>query len=34
MTIATIELLVKDLTDEGGVFCPNPLAKMETWFGV
>ena len=31
MTIATIELLVKDLTDEGCVFCPNPLAKMETW---
>ena len=31
MTTATIELLAKDLNHQGGVFCPSPLAKMETW---
>ena len=34
MTQATsqpIQLLAKDLTAQGGVFCPNPLAKMDLW---
>ena len=34
MTISTptpIQLLAKDLTPQGGVFCPNPRAKMELW---
>ena len=26
-----IELLAKDLNHQGGVCCPSPLAKMETW---
>ena len=26
-----IEVLAKDLNHQGGVFCPSPLAKMETW---
>jgi uncharacterized Zn-finger protein len=26
-----IELLATDLNHQGGVFCPSPLAKMETW---
>jgi uncharacterized Zn-finger protein len=26
-----IELLAKDLNHQGGVFCPSPAAKMETW---
>jgi uncharacterized Zn-finger protein len=28
---ALIELLASDLNHQGGVFCPSPLAKMETW---
>jgi uncharacterized Zn-finger protein len=26
-----IELLAKDLNHQGGVCCPSPLSKMETW---
>ena len=26
-----IEVLAKVLNHQGGVFCPSPLAKMETW---
>ena len=26
-----IELLAKDLNPAGGVYCPSPKAKMETW---
>ncbi len=26
-----IELLAKDLNDQGGVFCPSPKAHMQTW---
>jgi hypothetical protein len=26
-----IELLAKDLNHQGGVMCPSPLAKMQTW---
>jgi len=29
MTTATIELTAKDLNQAGGVYCPNPLAKMD-----
>jgi len=28
---APIEILASDLNHQGGVFCPSPLAKMETW---
>ena len=28
---AVIELLAKDLNDQGGVFCPNPTADMQLW---
>ena len=28
---STIELLAKDLNDQGGVFCPNPKADMQLW---
>ena len=28
---APIELLASDLNHQGGVFCPSPLAQMETW---
>lgn len=27
----TVELLASDLTDQGGVFCPNPKADMKLW---
>ena len=30
-TPPAIQLLAKDLTPQGGVFCPNHLAKMELW---
>ena len=30
-TPTPVVLLAKDLTPQGGVFCPNPLAKMELW---
>jgi uncharacterized Zn-finger protein len=26
-----VELLAKDLNAQGGVFCPSPLAEMQTW---
>ncbi|MDD5031220.1 MAG: zinc-finger domain-containing protein [Rhodoferax sp.] len=29
MTPATVELAAKDLNHAGGVYCPNPLAKMQ-----
>ena len=28
---SVVELLAKDLNDEGGVFCPNPKADMQLW---
>ena len=28
---STIEILAKDLNHQGGVYCPSPLAAMETW---
>ncbi|MFZ3128158.1 MAG: zinc-finger domain-containing protein [Rhodoferax sp.] len=31
MSKNTIELLAKDLNPQGGVYCPSPLAHMETW---
>lgn len=31
MTNSTVELLAKDLNDQGGVFCPSPLAHMSLW---
>jgi uncharacterized Zn-finger protein len=31
MSKQTIELLVKDLNHQGGVYCPSPLADMKTW---
>ncbi len=31
MSKAVIELSAKDLTPEGGVFCPNPKAQMQLW---
>jgi uncharacterized Zn-finger protein len=30
-TPALIEVSAADLNHQGGVFCPSPLAKMETW---
>jgi len=30
-TSSVIEVLASDLNHQGGVFCPSPLAKMETW---
>lgn len=30
-TSPPIQLQAKDLTPHGGVFCPNPRAKMELW---
>lgn len=32
-TSPVIELLAKDLNDNGGVFCPNKRAGMELWNG-
>ena len=31
MSQAVIELNAKDVTPEGGVFCPNPKADMKIW---
>lgn len=31
MSNAPIELLAQDLTEQGGVFCPNPKADMKVW---
>ena len=31
MSNAMIELKASELNPQGGVFCPSPLAKMETW---
>ena len=30
-TSSAIELLAKDLNEQGGVFCPNPKAQMQLW---
>jgi uncharacterized Zn-finger protein len=30
-TPAVVEILAADLNHQGGVFCPSPLANMETW---
>ena len=31
MSNATVEILAKDLNQQGGVFCPSPLADMKVW---
>lgn len=31
MRKSVIELRAKDLNDQGGVYCPSPLAGMTTW---
>lgn len=31
MSRPPVELLAKDLTDMGGIFCPNPKADMKLW---
>jgi uncharacterized Zn-finger protein len=31
MTQAVIELLAKDLSPQGDVYCPNPKADMKLW---
>ncbi|QHE83776.1 zinc-finger domain-containing protein [Hydrogenophaga sp. BPS33] len=31
MSKATVELKASDLNDQGGVFCPSPLADMKLW---
>ncbi|MBP6395769.1 MAG: zinc-finger domain-containing protein [Giesbergeria sp.] len=31
MSQAVVELLAKELNDQGGVFCPNPKAGMALW---
>lgn len=31
MSKPPIQLLAKDLNHQGGVFCPSPLARMQTW---
>jgi uncharacterized Zn-finger protein len=33
MSKSVIELQAKDLNDQGGVFCPSPLANMKIWDG-
>ncbi|MFT6591849.1 MAG: putative Zn-finger protein [Rhodoferax sp.] len=33
MQESVIELLAKDLNDQGGVYCPSPLANMKIWDG-
>jgi uncharacterized Zn-finger protein len=33
MSKSVIELLAKDLNQQGGVFCPSPLADMQIWDG-
>lgn len=33
MQKSVIELLAKDLNDQGGVYCPSPLANMKIWDG-
>jgi uncharacterized Zn-finger protein len=30
-TSSHIELLAKDLNDQGGIFCPSPKADMKIW---
>lgn len=31
MAQAVVELLASDLNRQGGVYCPNPAAKMPLW---
>ena len=31
MSKSVIQLLAKDLNNQGGVFCPSPLADMKLW---
>ena len=31
MTSSTVDLLAKDLNQQGGVFSPNPLSDMKLW---
>ena len=33
MSKSVITLLAKDLNDQGGVYCPSPLANMKIWDG-
>ncbi|PAT32211.1 hypothetical protein CLI92_08070 [Vandammella animalimorsus] len=30
-TASSVELLAKDLNENGGVFCPSPVAGMPLW---
>ncbi|WP_084824682.1 zinc-finger domain-containing protein [Lampropedia cohaerens] len=30
---ADVEVLAKDLNENGGIFCPSPLAGMQLWNG-
>ena len=30
-TSSHVELLAKDLNDQGGIFCPSPKAHMKIW---
>ncbi len=31
MTNSTVEILAKDLNQQGGIYCPSPLANMALW---
>jgi uncharacterized Zn-finger protein len=31
MSQTVIELTARDLNHQGGIFCPSPLAHMQTW---
>ena len=33
MSKSLVEILAKDLNDQGGVYCPSPLAEMKIWDG-
>ncbi len=33
MSKSLVEILAKDLNDQGGVYCPSPLADMKIWDG-
>jgi uncharacterized Zn-finger protein len=33
MSKSLVELSAKDLNDQGGVYCPSPLANMKIWDG-
>ncbi|WP_198674686.1 zinc-finger domain-containing protein [Rhodoferax ferrireducens] len=33
MSKSLVEILAKDLNEQGGVYCPSPLADMKIWDG-